>query len=144
MFIIKNLETNEYCEGYYEGVFFWCDNPHAKSVWSLTEEEADELLLAPIRHRLPKKDLVKVPVGVSVELPCKSGDTVYIPHHGKVEVHKVENFYINEFSVKINIGTHHIDIKLLGKTWFLSEKEAENALSNKGMTPSSIFSKNKT
>jgi hypothetical protein len=66
--------------------------------------------------------------GRLVVLPCKVGDIVYIPHIGKVIERVIKDFRIDEFNPTMNIGTHYIGMKMIGKTVFLTRAEAEAAL----------------
>ena len=138
MFRLKNSKTNKYLISYHQGNLLWSDD--IEESLTMSKGDADRFSKALKRGGF-HVNLEMEQVGTTVELPCKVGDKAYIPHQDKVETHIIDHFYIDKFTTKINIGTHYIDIKLLGKTWFLSEKEAENALSAVSMTPSSVFGK---
>lgn len=77
-------------------------------------------------------------VGRIIELPCEVGATVYWLNGKIIMESVVENFCVDETGVsfahvlyphdKIRMYGHNLDIESFCKTWFLSEKEAEQQL----------------
>ncbi len=69
-----------------------------------------------------------------VELPCKVGDTVYIPTKTRILVGEITRWTINEFvkTARAFIGDDmrytDIDYNLFGKLIFLTREDAEKAL----------------
>lgn len=69
--------------------------------------------------------------GLLIKLPCKVGDTVWVIYaNGDLSEQKVEYISKNIHSKEWNIGFHigQIPFSNFGKTVFLTEEEAEQAL----------------
>lgn len=77
--------------------------------------------------------------GLLLKLPCKVGDTVYVPHRGKIQEMIIQMVSWNEtsffFSWTLNSGIYPwldgFGDMNIGKTVFLTKEEAEEKL--KGM-----------
>jgi len=65
-------------------------------------------------------------------LPCKIGDTVYIPHNGEIAERQVTGWDYDPYVMKISLSdAGYRDVKLIGKTMFFTRAEAEAALARR-------------
>lgn len=71
-----------------------------------------------------------VKIKYAVELPCKVGDTVYSPTTTSVEVAIVDHIRLTQDGIYLNLREWHClsNINHIGKSMFLTRKEAEKAL----------------
>jgi len=75
--------------------------------------------------------------GTIVELPCKSGNTVYINIYSKFDIpeRRINEFVISRFYISgsnylfaLDSSGHTLDMSLIGKTVFLTREAAEGRL----------------
>jgi hypothetical protein len=89
-----------------------------------------------LEHYLkPIKD--KQEQGLLIELPCKVGDTVFLLMNGNTKIVECTVLWIEwhrngTVVFSLDGGTGDVVMAHLGKKWFLTRSEAEEALAKKG------------
>lgn len=75
--------------------------------------------------------------GLLIELPCKVGDTVFLLMNGNTRIVECTVLWIERHRngtvvFSLDGGTGDVVMAHLGKKWFLTRSEAEEALAKKG------------
>lgn len=119
--------------------FSWTDKLAETAIEDFEAYQKDMSYGASTSIGLALAKLKMIEEGYLVELPCKPGDTVYVPHRGRIQEMTVTSaridnfgFWFFEWKVKDDKGVYPwlvgFSCGQIGKYVFLTEHEAQKAL----------------